>query len=57
MILKFKFKNYMHVIGLIIRGRQGGTGIPDPPVGGQALRICRENPFVNKESARGSELT
>ena len=57
MIYKFKFKNYVQVTSLRIRGRQGGTGIPDPPVGGQALRICRENPFVNKESARGSELT
>jgi len=37
MIQKFKFKNYMQVISLIISGRQGGTGIPDPPAGGEDM--------------------
>ena len=54
MIQKFKFKNYMQVNSLIIRGRQGGTGIPDWK---QRGRICRENPFMSETYARGSELT
>jgi hypothetical protein len=29
MIQKFKFKNYMQVNSLEIKGRQGVTGIPD----------------------------
>jgi len=36
----------MQVNSLIIRGRQGGTGIPDWSVSWRRGRICRENPFM-----------